>query len=310
MQFGRVRRSSLSWYEPRRLSATLFIHSNFYYRHLVNLREVEQCRRLRADLSRMLEKHNLNYETDKRRTPESEDHRKAILLFAAFKGEEDVVIEMINDRNDPQNFHCNNLNALHIAIIRGRKSCVEKILSFEETRDQWLERNTVQENSPLHLAALRKKTEIAKVLIINGASLSALNDKREMALSLVASLVPAALDSIESMLDSYISIDKNNEDLVRVEVERFQRNTSTDGQRHSANYGLSLLSCFITCKQTKFLNHPLCQIILNENWNCLKNLFYSRLFLSCVLLLTMTNYILVFHVFDCAKSDHRQVYAF
>jgi ankyrin repeat protein len=258
--------------------------------------------KFKDELTERLQSCNLIYDRDKLQNQDSPEKYASLICYAACIGELEVVSHIIaKNKDNAHDLNVKSLNALHIAIYFRRIDCVETILDHEN-QEKWLEKTASGENTPLHLAALQKRPKIARLLISHGASLTALNERGEMALSLVSTHVPDAMDAIEPMLDTFISLkEENNVEYVELDVKAFQKDTATNGTLHSASYGLSLLSCFITCGQTRFLSHPLCQALLQQNWKALKRLFYARLALSLCLLLSMTVYILVFHVFDCVK---------
>jgi len=182
--------------------------------------------------------------------------------------------------------------ALHIAAMQDLPEIARWLLDNDAETEVVLEET---KHTPLHLAALYKSSQTAKILIEKGASLRAVTDQGMTALSLIASKVPRALESINPMLDSYISL-REDADLTKVLVLDFSKL-----QTSPSDFRLNLPSCFVTSNQSKFLQHPLCQILLDENWDRVRGWFFARLFVCALLLLSVTVYIVAFHASGCTK---------
>jgi ankyrin repeat protein len=179
-----------------------------------------------------------------------------------------------------------NYSALHIAALKNLPHAITQLLENGADIDATLS-NTL--HTPLHIAALCKNEKTSEVLLHKGASLKALMTNGMVALQLVTSNVPRALEHI---LDSgvYLEYAGDHQTLVM---------NFTNLQQFSHDCSHNLLDWFVENGQHQFLHHPLCKVLLEENWDRLKMMYYYRLVFACNLLILVTAYFLAFHTCGC-----------
>ncbi|XP_059490271.1 transient receptor potential channel pyrexia-like [Neocloeon triangulifer] len=204
-------------------------------------------------------------------------------------------IELVQILNRPSEFTPHH-TALHIAALQDLPEVARMLVDLGANVDAVLQKTN---HTPLHVAALSKSVRTAEVLIEKGASLTAQSlDHSLTTLALVSSKIPRALEAMKPMLDSRIRLQEEGD--TKKLVFDF-----TKLQKSPNEFKLSVLSCFVTCEQSKFLQHPLCQVLLDRNWERVRTWFFLRLILCIILLLSMTIYIVAFHTGRCSPPEPR-----
>lgn len=181
------------------------------------------------------------------------------------------------------------LTALHIAAMKDQADIVRCLALNGADTEIGLQKSN---QTPLHLAALCKSTQAARMLIGRGAALTAATDQGLTALALVTSKVPRALDAVNPMLDARVQVEDD-------EQGRVLRVTFTRLQKSASDFGMNLLSCLVTSDQQQFLQHPVCQILLDENWERVRKWFFARLFVCFLMLISVTVYMVAFQGSGC-----------
>jgi hypothetical protein len=181
--------------------------------------------------------------------------------------------------------------ALHIAAMKDQADLVKCLVSKGADTEIGLQESN---QTPLHVAALFKSTQAARMLISQRAQLTAVTDEGLTALELLTSNVPLALDAVNPMLDERIEVENLHAD------QRSMFIVDYNGLQMSASdLCPNLLSCFITADQKQFLQHPVCQLLLEENWKRFLPWIYARFLVCFAMLFCITVYMVAFHGIGC-----------
>ncbi|XP_046671176.1 transient receptor potential channel pyrexia-like [Homalodisca vitripennis] len=150
----------------------------------------------------------------------------------------------------------------------------------------------------LHVAALNELSKCVDALILKGADVSAKTKGGLTCLNIISRKTPACLATICKKLDSSISLYDPKSSNREVEVKLDFRYLL----QHSSRGDVGLLKTFLDEGQKEMLSHPLCGAFLCIKWQKIRRFYFCRLFLSTILSIFFTLYVMSALAHNCYNA--------
>ncbi|XP_059473516.1 transient receptor potential channel pyrexia-like [Neocloeon triangulifer] len=210
-------------------------------------------------------------------------HAQDLLAATLYQRIEDMKLIIQNYLQQKQIIPAENkylgTSSLHVAAKGNFVEGIDLFLS----RGAHIDKTDKNGFTPLHDAAMQKCTDAVEFLISKGADLKAIAGKsRTTALELVLRKTPKAKNAIKKRLDASIAINDR--------VENSSKVTLDFDLSPWESKNVTLLHVF---SQYNVLDHPVIQVLIEENWTRVRVCFFIRLFFCIAFLVSLVAYCLL-----------------